>query len=311
MDKSVKESPVTLRQLRYFIAVAENRGFRAAAERLHITQPPLTKQIQLLEDAMGVRLLDRGRRGITLTASGASLIEDARRILAAVSDSYSHTRAVGLGLAGQVRFGMVDDVVAGPIMRGLFNFAVNHPDVRIETQTGFTQTLLEGLTRGSLDLVIANRPLPEISIPISRYPLGATRIVVLAHDSHIPARTKAMPVSELAEQPLILPPTSSQLPFAVQCRHIFDAVDLKPRVVHYTSSTEIAINLATLGHGCALISEHALAKLPSNKTVKTIRIDSEHAWLEQVLVHPEFGVSATSQNLMEELLRVVPGRASL
>src|SRR5260221_1093644 len=102
------EGPMNLLQLRYFTAVAEELSFRRAAERLHISQPPLSFHIKAMEHSLGTRLFDRTTRAVTLTDAGAVLLERAHRILRLVDDVSDEMQAIAAGAAGALRVGLTD-----------------------------------------------------------------------------------------------------------------------------------------------------------------------------------------------------------
>src|SRR3569833_2895327 len=110
-----------LRHLRYFVAVAEELHFTRAAERLHIGQPPLSQQIQLLEEEVGARLLDRSRRWVRLTEAGKLFLDDARRILALSAEAAETARLAERGEMGRLRIGFT----ASTPLTEVFNRAVN------------------------------------------------------------------------------------------------------------------------------------------------------------------------------------------
>src|SRR6516225_6914503 len=100
----------SLRQLQYALAVAETRGFRTAAERCHVAQPSLSAQLAQLEEALGVRLFERDRRRVLLTAPGRELLERARRVLLEADDLSEAARRAGDPLAGQLRIGVIPTI---------------------------------------------------------------------------------------------------------------------------------------------------------------------------------------------------------
>ena len=104
---------IDIRQLRYFLVVAEELNFRRAAERLHLTQPPLSRQIAALEADLGVQLFDRSRSQIRLTQAGLVFQEHARRILASLDAAWRETRLVGAGGAGRLRIAFVGSASHG------------------------------------------------------------------------------------------------------------------------------------------------------------------------------------------------------
>src|SRR4051812_18807131 len=102
--------PVSLRQLQYVAAVAEERSFRRAAERCHVSQPSLSAQLAALEEALGVRLFERDRRGVLPTRAGEELLERARRVLVEADDLVEAARRLGDPLAGLLRIGVIPTI---------------------------------------------------------------------------------------------------------------------------------------------------------------------------------------------------------
>src|SRR6478735_5680951 len=102
--------PFSLRQLQYAVAVADALSFRKAAERCHVSQPSLSAQLAQLEEALGVRLFERDRRRVLLTAAGQQLVERARRILVETDDLQEASRRLGDPLAGTLRLGVIPTI---------------------------------------------------------------------------------------------------------------------------------------------------------------------------------------------------------
>ncbi|WP_373049286.1 LysR substrate-binding domain-containing protein [Vulgatibacter sp.] len=143
--------PVTLRQLQYVVAVAEEASFRGAAARCAVSQPSLSAQIAEAEGALGVRLFERDRRGVLLTAAGQELVARARRILIETGDLAEAARRFVDPLAGTLRIGVIPTLapyllpLAAPALRRAF------PRLTVIWIEEKTPTLVEGLAKGSLD----------------------------------------------------------------------------------------------------------------------------------------------------------------
>ncbi|PVX76984.1 LysR family transcriptional regulator [Paraburkholderia unamae] len=141
-----------LRHLRYFIAVAELRGVRAASEQLHVTQPAISRQIQDLEQAIGAALFERTPRGLTLTAAGEAYLAEARDILARVDAANRLARQIASGLHGHLRIGFVENAAwSGVVSRALREFERVVPQVSLELQPMNTPEQLEAIAAGRLD----------------------------------------------------------------------------------------------------------------------------------------------------------------
>lgn len=142
-----------LRQLRYFVAVAEELSFTRAALRLHLSQPPLSQQIQSLEQDLGVRLLERTKRSVAVTEPGRVFLEHARQILAKVDESRSQVVAAAAGYSGQLRLAYTVSVSFHPAMpQALLRFGQLAPNVRLQLSEMYTEPQFAALLAGQIDV---------------------------------------------------------------------------------------------------------------------------------------------------------------
>jgi len=149
-----------IRQLKYFIAVAEELNISRAAVRLHISQPPLTRHIKALEDGLGVQLFKRTSWGVELTQAGTLLLEHARSIQSHVEFASQQARQVSQGLLGRIDVGVYGSAMLNIIPRLLNNFAIQHPKVELALQNIPKSKQIEALHQGRL-LIAFDRNLPE------------------------------------------------------------------------------------------------------------------------------------------------------
>lgn len=140
------------RQLQYFVAVAEELHFGRAATRLHMSQPPLSQQIRLLEEDLGVRLFDRTSQRVALTREGAFLLREARVILQRLSSARSAIAAMASGEAGTLRVGYVDAVPIGALVRVMARFHDGLPHVELTIHDQSTAKQFQDLLTGRKDL---------------------------------------------------------------------------------------------------------------------------------------------------------------
>lgn len=140
------------RQLQYFVAVAEELHFGRAASRLHMSQPPLSQQIRLLEEDLGVRLFDRTSQRVALTREGTFLLREAREILQRLSSARSALAAMARGEAGTLRVGYVDAVPIGALVRVMARFHDGLPHVELTTHDQGTANQFQDLLAGRKDL---------------------------------------------------------------------------------------------------------------------------------------------------------------
>lgn len=176
-----------LRQLRYALAVADELHFGHAARRLHMTQPSLSRQVRALEREIGVDLFTRTSRGVQLTAAGAELAPQARRVLELVDTAVRRTREVGGGATGHVRLGFVATAAVDILPRALAAHRAQRPGVVVTLAELTTEQQLQALETGDLDVGLGRdmRPVPGLRIErLHREPV----VAAMAQDHPLAAR---------------------------------------------------------------------------------------------------------------------------
>lgn len=193
---------IELRHLRYFIAVAEELHFGRAAARLNISQPPLSQQIQILEQQTGARLLARTNRSVSLTAAGQQFLADSRQILNQVEEAAARAERLHLGEIGELRLGFTSSApFIGAVSDTLSQFRHRYSDVHIQTREINTREQIAPLNDGTLDLgLMRNTVLPESLAwqPVLREPLLA-----MVHRDHLLAQQGAVSLVDLAAEPFV------------------------------------------------------------------------------------------------------------
>jgi DNA-binding transcriptional LysR family regulator len=171
-----------LRHMRYFVAIAEERSFTRAAERLWVAQPGLSTQIRRLETELGVKLFDRHTRGVDLTDAGELFLERARRALAAADEALSTGHDLEAGLVGSLRLGITSEAGWQPLPELLDEFGRDRPKIEITVVESHGATLLRDLRDRRLDAVVA--PSMFELADVLRHPLGREPWSVLAGPPH-------------------------------------------------------------------------------------------------------------------------------
>jgi DNA-binding transcriptional LysR family regulator len=244
----------TLEQLRGFVAVAEELHFGHAAARLQMTQPPLSRQIQKLEQFVGARLLERNNRGVALTAAGSAFLTEARRLLAAADAAPDLARRVAAGSAGVVRIGFTAASTFGTLGEVLNVIAAELPDVAMGLREMVTRDQVAALLNGEIDLGVARPPFDTETFA-SRLLHREALLAVLPVGHRLADVGHPLGAADLAGEPVIMhSPT--------EARYFYDLVVglvqvAHTDVVHTVSQILTMIWLVAAGRGIAFVPASA------------------------------------------------------
>jgi DNA-binding transcriptional LysR family regulator len=189
-----------LRQLRYFVAVAEEGNISRAAKRIFLTQPALSRQIKALEEEVGQRLLERQAHSIRLTPAGEALHREARELLQHAEQVLERVRAAGRGL--RLRVGYAPSLAAGMLSVAVENFTHSHSDARVELFDLSTAEMLAGLGSDKLDVALSVGQ-PRRTRGIKWSPLVRSSWRVAVNPKHRFARRAQVTPLEVAGEPLL------------------------------------------------------------------------------------------------------------
>lgn len=285
-----------LRTLRYFITVAEELNITRAAQRLMMSQPPLSHQMQLLEEELGAQLFIRGKRHLQLTDEGTLLLRRARQMLELEEKTKSEIQELKNGISGTLYLAMVEGRAPYLAARWITGFQQEYPNVRFNLWNGSTDATIARLTKGLADFALVATPYntellegivvgdePWVAIISTKNPL-----------SQLPSDT--IEPSQLVGQPLIVPARSSR---QESIREWFQKCGAEPNFVAYTSNYMDGIALSEQNAGITIFPR--TTRTPNRMVVtKEIRNPSWRA--EYVLTH-EKGHSLSP--LAEEFLNYV------
>lgn len=237
-----------LRQLNYFVAVAETRHLGRAAEQLHLSQPPLSRQIQQLEAELGVQLFRRTPRGMELTQAGEALLRDARSIRGLVAQAAERAQRAGRGQAGRLDIGVYGSAIFGLVPEVMAAFHAAHPEVDLMLHHGQTPAQLPALRQGRV-LLVFERLLPEeadIEVElVAREPL----LLALA-EAHPLAAHDRVDVAALRDETLLIGSSPSVAAMTLQlCR----AHGFEPRFAPPAGDIVTATLLAAAGSGVTFV----------------------------------------------------------
>jgi DNA-binding transcriptional LysR family regulator len=235
-----------LRQLRYFVAVAEEGSLTRAAARLHIAQQSLSQQIRTLEAQLGATLLERSSRGVRLTDVGAVLLREARPVLAQAERAAEAVRRAARGEQGELRVGFLGSVAnyfMPPVVRA---FRERHPGVTLHAEDVTIAALVAGVRDGALDAGLSRPPLVDdlATEPVLREPVAA----VLPEDHRLAGREQ-LTLADLADEPWVLTPRDSWPPWHRKYDEDFARAGYRPRVVQRGTTPQGLLALVAAGVG--------------------------------------------------------------
>lgn len=241
-----------LRQLEYFVAVAEEQNFTRAADRVHISQPGVSAQIRQLERELGADLFDRSGRTATLTVAGKAALEHARSALAAADALGQAVGEVTDLIRGRLHLGMVIGCTVTPLFEALATFHRAHPGVEISLVEDGSDQLIEGVRGGALDVaLIGTAAAPPDGLEVLT--IISERLVAAVPPGHPLARRRRTALRDLCAYPIACMPPGTGL------RTLFDracaAQDLRPAIAVQASAAQAIAELAARGLGVAVLSQ--------------------------------------------------------
>ncbi|MER6997564.1 LysR substrate-binding domain-containing protein [Streptomyces sp. NPDC000410] len=256
-----------LRQLEYFVAVAEERNFTRAAERVHISQSGVSAQIRQLERELGAQLFDRSARTVTLTVAGKAAFEHACAALAAAGAVGRAVDEVTDLVRGRLAVGMVIGCTITPLFDALAAFHGAHPGVGISLLEGNSDQLVEEVRAGSVDLALVGTATPAPD-GLEALTILSERLVAAVPSGHPLAKQQRVTLRDVAAHPIVCMPPGTGL------RTVFDracaARGVEPSIALQASAADAMADLAARGLGVAILSDSMVAGHRDRLTARTI-----------------------------------------
>lgn len=242
-----------LRHLRYFVAVAELLNFRKAAERLRISQPPLSAQIHQLEDEVGRPLFER-RGGVSLTAEGREFLKYAYQILQTVEAAKESVGGIEAGVAGELRIAFTPSTEFCPFFfKTISEFIADFPHVRLSLQEMMSSEQVERVAEREIDLGIGRKHRDHTRPSVCFTPLVSDRLVVAVHETSPLNNLKQLNVSDLQHQSFIMHRSASDGGSYRHVREICAEAGFEPRVAQEAREVTTCIALVASGLGITLV----------------------------------------------------------
>jgi DNA-binding transcriptional LysR family regulator len=238
------------RQLRYFVAVAEQLHFGRAAAALHISQPPLSRAIRGLEEQLGARLLSRSRRRVELTAEGARLYEEAKKVLAQLERTALEVGAMAAGQSGRLRLGFVSLADYGVLPGLLKSFKSARPGVSLALREMLSPDQAAALSAGELDFGLL---LPPVAGDFEHLVAQSERFVAALPARHAAARQRRIAMRDLAGEAFVMVPRDIAPGLYDIVAGLAARAGFSPRVAQEAIQMQTVVSLVSSGLGVAIV----------------------------------------------------------
>jgi DNA-binding transcriptional LysR family regulator len=289
-----------LRQLRYFVAVADELHFRRAAARLHISQPPLSQQIRALEEELGFALLIRTRRRVQLTPAGAAFLRDARALLHELDGAVATARRIDAGQTGRLRINFVGSALLSIVPGAVERFREARPGVEIELRERSTIDQLRAVRAGVVDVGLVRPPIEDDG-ELTTQTVLRERTVAALPAGHELADLSRVPLRRLAAEPLVLFPREQAPGYHDLLIGALAGTRAGPHVIQYAPEMLTIIGLVAAGMGVSLapasvsrlaldgVTYRPVARAPLSNLVAVTRADDDST-LARAFVDEAVGV---------------------
>jgi LysR family transcriptional regulator, salicylic acid-responsive activator of bsdBCD len=246
-----------IRQLKYFLAIAEEESITRAAERLHMAQPPLSQQLKLLEEELGVKLVDRSTRKFQLTDTGEALRHRAEQMLSLMETTVKELKDMGEGLQGTLSIGTVPSSGAALLPRRIKEFHEKYPGINFQILDGHTNKILELLNSGVIDIGIIRTPFnTEIyeSICFPREPM-----IAAGTEFYFGEKRGKVKISDILDKPLIV-----DVRFEGIILEACHRVGFSPRIICRSDDVRSLLLWASTGIGISIVPKAAISLVPGS-----------------------------------------------
>jgi DNA-binding transcriptional LysR family regulator len=246
-------SPMELRHLRYFIAVAEAANFTKAASKMRVAQPALSRQVMDLEEEIGVDLMKRSPRGIVLTAEGRLMLEEAKRIIAAAEEAVSKVQSLARGDYGELHIGYGPSPSIELLPPAMIAFKKQSPRVDVQLHDLSGDEMLDGLRAGSLELCVMSAPMEETTVGIEFHCLRTYPMCVAMSPHHPLTKKKALTLEQVMEEGLVAFRKKDYTNYHYLLGRVFGGVRKVPRIAVECDGASSLVTEIEAGRGVAIL----------------------------------------------------------
>lgn len=247
------DASMKISQLRYFLVLAEELHFVKAAARLNVSQPPLSRQIQALEQELGFALFVRGNQRVHLTEAGMAFHRDIKQTFASLDRAVVHAQGVSRGEVGRLVIGMTGSVSFGVLPRVLSRFHRDFPQVRIELQHLIKAEQIEALAGSRITLGLTRSPVRDPAM--NSEAIHQEPFIVALHEEHPLATRKVVPLEKLAHDKFVLYRGNSWPSVAEEIIDLCDAAGFSPHIDQDTGEMQTAVSLVSAGLGVTVVAD--------------------------------------------------------
>jgi DNA-binding transcriptional LysR family regulator len=276
---------VELRQLRYFVAVAEELHFRRAAEKLYVAQPAVSEQIRKLEVELGVRVFDRTPRGVSMTDAGSALLEEARRVLQQAESAQQAARNAHLRAGSRLRIAYGADSLPAAVPRGLRRLASSAPGVEVTLETGPALKLIDALRERRVDAVVMALPAPIDGL--RALSLGDEHLAAAVPVTDDRAMEPFLTLERVAASRVLVPPRDANPAFHNAVVSFYRDAGLSPSMIELAEPrADFAMLAVASGAGAALLPR-SVKERQKSPGIRVVDVATpEPAFEYALLTHP-------------------------
>lgn len=244
-----------LRHLRYFVAVAEEENITRAAARLHVSQPPLSRQIQDLENDLAVKLFERTGRSVRLSEAGKVFYREAQSVLQRADEAVAAVKAVAGGGAGELHVGYAPSLTVELLPKALRRFQETAPGVKISLHDLSTEQMLAGLRDASLHAALMVKTSTAALRGLQFHNLVTYRVCFASHPMHPLAKKRRVPLADLAGERLIAYSVAEYPEYHKFLKSLFPVSKRRPQIGEEHDSVTSLIAALESGRGVAIVTE--------------------------------------------------------